>query len=454
MDALGCMTVSVSWCKASDLLDRVCDMNSQYTFSQPSASSARAATARLMWVLGLASGILALDPIDSRAQQSNSASEMTSPLASGQKSVLDQAADYSSKNSGRAVLVLHRGELAYQRYDNGWSASRPHMLASGTKSFSGVIAMLAVQDELLSLDELACATLTEWKDDPKKSKITIRHLLNLSSGLHPGDAVFPNRRESFNNKNSILRQRQQRIASKDANVGLKELATGNWFADSLKVPSNHEAGEAFEYGPSHFYAFGELIHRKLASRSDIQAKSFEAYARTRLFDPLGIQIGYWAKDQSGNVNIPGGMFLTARDWSKFGQFVLDQGAATRQDGTKLELLKPDLLAECFVPSDANRSYGLTWWLNGSGDVADGGNVPSAGRGAWQMRLLNQEADADLRVDGRTLKVWIAAGLGKQRLYIIPDRQLVVVRFAEPTVEGRAFKNQPFLEPILAAFSEE
>lgn len=379
-------------------------------------------------------------------------------VASAIQSRLDQAADYSSQWSGRAVLVMHRGKLVYERYDHGWSDSRPHMLASGTKSFTGVIAMLAVQDRLLTLDELACDTLTEWKTDLRKSKITVRHLLTLSSGLHPADAAFPNRRQFGSNANPVLQQRQERIARKDANDGLKDLATGNWYKDSLQVPSKHDAGETFEYGPSHFYAFGELLTRKLASRDDIGAKSFEAYAHLRLLDPLGMRIGTWTKDQAGNVNIPGGMFLTAREWAKFGQFVLDRGNATNPDGSMKELLPSRLLDECFAPSSTNRSYGLTWWLNGNSDVADTGiagrSPNSQDRDAIRTRALNQEAETGLEVDGKSLRVWMAAGLGKQRLYVIPGYQLVIVRFAEPSVDGRKFSNEGFLKPIVAAFSGE
>jgi CubicO group peptidase (beta-lactamase class C family) len=81
-------------------------------------------------------------------------------------------------------------KLLFERYDNGWSRNLPHPLASGSKSFVGVLAMMAVEDGLLSLDEKAADTLTEWKDDPRKSRITVRQLLNLSSGLSPGTAEF------------------------------------------------------------------------------------------------------------------------------------------------------------------------------------------------------------------------------------------------------------------------
>ena len=412
----------------------------------------------LILLILIALGVHSQWPANAFAQKEGAERATLTRLDPSQKSLLDQSADYSSKLSGRAVLVMHRGELVYERYDNNWIASRPHMLASGTKSFSGVIAMLAVQDGLLSLDELACETLTEWKDDPRKSKITVRHLLTLSSGLHPADAAFPNRRQNGNNPNPVLQQRQERIARQDSNDRLKELATGNWFKDSIKVPTKHEAGSTFEYGPSHFYAFGELLNRKLASRNGTSAKSFEQYARTRLFEPLGLQIGVWTKDQAGNVNIPGGMFLTAREWAKFGQFMLDKGCVTKQDGSKQELIDNELLSQCFIASAKNPSYGLTWWLNGNSDEADTGLSKSASASNLSDRIrsraLNEEASVAMELEGKQVRVWMAAGLGKQRLFVLPDQDLVIVRFAEASVDGRRFKNDTFLKPIVNAFSAE
>ena len=54
-----------------------------------------------------------------------------------------KAADYSAQLSGRALLIQREGSVIFERYDNGWAAGRPHPLASGTKSFTGVMAMMA-----------------------------------------------------------------------------------------------------------------------------------------------------------------------------------------------------------------------------------------------------------------------------------------------------------------------
>lgn len=379
-----------------------------------------------------------------------------------QRTLFEQAADYSKKFSGHGVLIQHRGKILYERYDN-WGKETPHMLASGTKSFSGVLAMFAVQDGLLELDELVCDTITEWKEDPQKSKITIRHLLTLSSGLEPADAAFPNRNAAMLTRNPVLAQRQNRIARQDLDRGLSKLATGNWFADSLKVPMKYQPGETFDYGPSHFYVFGELINRKLKSQSHVDAKTYEAYAKLRILDPLGIQVGRWGKDAQGNVNIPGGMMLTARNWAKFGQFVLDKGtiqkgASAESQQPSVRLLKEELLMECFKPSGTNKSYGLTWWLNGVDSQADHGlrdDRPvseGAARERLRQELLSNEADVDVQVHGKKLEVYMAAGLGKQRLYIIPKYDLVAVRFAEPSAQGANFQNDDFINPILQALT--
>jgi CubicO group peptidase (beta-lactamase class C family) len=225
----------------------------------------------------------------------------------------------------------------------------------------------------------------------------------------------------------------------------------------------HDAGEQFDYGPSHFYAFGEFMNRKLAAQSAIKAKTFEEYATLHVFGPLGISVGRWGKDEAGNVNMPGGMMLTAREWAKFGQFVLQHGAWKQPDGSMKQLLKPELLAQCFEASATNSAYGLTWWLGGAAREADTGGVdlprdnantkkPAAGR--LSGRVIEEASDTRTTINGKDTPVYMAAGLGKQRLFILPDRDLVVVRFAEPSRDGMAFGNEEFLKPIVEAIRSE
>lgn len=80
------------------------------------------------------------------------------PAPTPQTPNFTRAADYSTKLDGRAVLVQQGGQVIFERYDNNWSAHAPDPLASGIKIFTGVAAILAAQDGLLTLDQLAADT--------------------------------------------------------------------------------------------------------------------------------------------------------------------------------------------------------------------------------------------------------------------------------------------------------
>ncbi|MBY0311409.1 MAG: beta-lactamase family protein [Phycisphaerales bacterium] len=368
----------------------------------------------------------------------------TAEVLPASKAAFDASADYSAKFGGRAVLIMHEGKVIYERFDNGWKANQPHPLASGTKSFTGVVAAAAVHDGLITWDERASDTITEWKGDPRKSKITVRQLLSLSSGLDPADALLGGRGGS-------------RLLGQGAADRAKRLGGENtprpkdFFLAAIGVEAKRAPGERFEYGPSHFFAFGELLERKIeakhAADKSFRFDSFDAYMRGRVMEPLGIKymIG---RDSVGHPNLPGGALLTPREWAKFGQFVLQKGQWDSGDGKMQPLIAWEHLAECFKPSPKNAAYGLTWWLRTDAeatliaDVGRSGTGPEAGE-------KNRDAGA---IDGSKPAVYMAAGLGKQRLYVIPDQKLVVVRFAEATREGRAFKDAEFLRPIVGALT--
>src|SRR5256714_12099190 len=96
-----------------------------------------------------------------------------------------RAAGYSEKNSGFSVLVMQNGKTVFEHYANGGGADMRCKIFSGTKSFWGVAALCAVRDGLIKLDDRVADTVTEWKNDPRKSQITIRQLLNQTDGIEP-----------------------------------------------------------------------------------------------------------------------------------------------------------------------------------------------------------------------------------------------------------------------------
>ena len=353
----------------------------------------------------------------------------------------ERAAAYSERRSGRALLVMRDGEIVFERYSD-WSAEKPHPLASGTKSFSGVLAVTAVSDGLFEdLDEPVVRRLPEWSEadgaDPRRSRITVRNLLQLCSGLEPesdllGPAGFGiHDLGPLSDLAGFLRKRREPPSDR--------------FAAALEIPMAREQGTDFAYGPSAFYAFGAVLERALAARDSGPRTAFE-YLRERVLLPAGIDVTLerFAPDVDGKPNLPGGGHLTAREWARFGEWVRLGGARVGADGELVRSLPEGALATWFEPSATNAHYGLTWWLL-NGEPGAEPDVDTAFLRSADGSARTERVD-DL--DGRPLAVVMAAGAGQQRLYLIPAHGLVVVRFAEMTRRGRRYGDAAFLRLLL------
>ncbi len=310
------------------------------------------------------------------------------------------AAEYSHSQHGTGVLVMVRGEIVFEDYAPGWTADKPHLLASGTKSFCGVMAACAVHDELLTLDEKVAKTLTEWKDDQRKSQITIRHLLSLSSGIDGGD-------------NGTVPSYKRAVLMADATA---------------------DAGKSFSYGPIPFQCFGELMRRKL----EFKGESVEAYMHRRVLDPIGMKVGFWRKDADGNINLPAGAFLTPREWVKFGELVRLGGK-----WNEAEIVPAAILADCFKPSTAQPAYGMTWWLLGKSDESSTEAANGRNLAPKTKRLIEENRKRNFQFPAETVA---AMGKGKNRCYVIPSLEMVVVRMGDS--QGREFSDSEFLAKLL------
>ncbi|WP_164929310.1 serine hydrolase domain-containing protein [Gloeobacter violaceus] len=301
-----------------------------------------------------------------------------------------RAADYAAAYGGVGLLVIRGERIVYEQFAPGRSADTPHLLASGTKSFAGVMAAAAVQDGLLTFDERVSETITEWKSDPLKAQITVRHLLSLASGL--GKAGRGGNPVSF--------------------------------AQAVQAPAVSPPGRAFDYNPVNFQLFGELMRRKLAPRREEPL----AYLSRRVLEPIGMRIARWRTTTDGDPDLPGGAIATARDWAKFGLLLKNGGTWQGR-----QIVSREALAQCFVRSATNPAYGLTFWLNApSRSARPERNNPVGGAGPPDLIM--------------------AAGAGGQRLYVIPSLDLVVVRQGDlRSARGRGsgrFRDDEFIRALL------
>ena len=326
---------------------------------------------------------------------SNEASISTKAIAvfpSGEN--LSLAKEYNRSVGGQSFVVLHQGKVILEDYYNGGAKDRPLMLMSGSKSFVGIVALAAIEDGIITLDEKVCDSLTEWKKDPLKSQITYRHLLMLTSGLKPD--------------------------SKGTLVTWKEI---------INYPMTGKPGEQFQYGSNQLLAFGEALQRYFQI---FYGESFEEYLKRRILDPIGITVIWKFRCRDGNPMLAGGAYMKAGDWAKFGEWVRNKGTANGRS-----LIDPLLFDLLVVGSTPNPSYGLTWWLKEPISEEKISKIPMMKGGVGD--LVNSPWVPE--------DMFFAAGSGAQRLYIIPSLELIIVRNA-PLGNEKYFNDLTFLSLLL------
>lgn len=317
---------------------------------------------------------------------------------------LRQAAEYSAARRGHSLLVIQHGKVVWESYANGATSRTSKQIYSGTKSFWTAATLVAAQDGLLDLDEKVAGTIHEWAADSRRKSITIRDLLNFTSGLDP---AFPLHSDRVTDRNRTA-------------LGTKLVAA---------------RGTAFTYGPSHGQVLCELLRRKLAPRGETPFR----YLRRNVLDPLGIGTVEYRKDQQGNPLVASGFKLTARQWAKFGSMLLDRGSCRGK-----VIVQPALFDQALRGSRVNPSFGFGLWLNraaGSSrareiDVEKMLELPWQ-KQSWSNTCLCRSAPAD---------TFAAIGSGYQRLFVIPSLGLVIVRQGDDA----RFSDAQFLRLILSS----
>ncbi len=292
-----------------------------------------------------------------------------------------RAANYSEKNRGFSILVMQNGKTVFEHYANGGGADMRCKIFSGTKSFWGIVALCALRDGFVKLDDRVADTITEWKNDPRKSQITIRQLLNQTDGIEPAPHLHS---QSIQDRNAV----------------------------AIQLPMVAAPGSAFEYGPSHLQIFNEVLRRKLNGRSTI------SYIQENVLSPLGLTGLEFKKDFLGNPLPASGFELSAREWARLGELVLGRGNYHSK-----QIVPSNLLSQAFIGSSANPSYGFTFWLN---------------RQAPNAREIDIEKELDLKWQrarwggicvcrGAPPDMVVALGSNYERMFIIPSLNAIIVR---------------------------
>jgi CubicO group peptidase (beta-lactamase class C family) len=297
----------------------------------------------------------------------------------------------------RAIVVVDHGRIAGEYYAAGFDSATPLLGWSMTKTvMAGVIGML-IKDGKLSLAQAGF-----WPGSDGREKIRLKDLLAMSSGLQWNEAYG-----AVSDVTSMLYLQPDMAA----------------FARS--PPLAHSPGEEWLYSSGTAVILSRIAQEAL-DRGETQARDLATFIKGRLFLPLGISSAIIEPDEHGTLVGSSYMYATARDWARYGLFLLQDGIWQGE-----ELLPPGYVTMMATPVDASHGqYGMgQTWLWGSEAVTPGTNP-----------------DAAFGIPPDTF--WMSGHDG-QSVCIIKSRQLVIVRLGL-TPYAAGYTSQRLVQAILKA----
>ncbi len=231
-----------------------------------------------------------------------------------------------------SLMLLRHGQVFAEGWWHPYSADRPHLLYSLSKSFaSTAIGMLGDEGRLSVDDRVASIFPDDMPADASENvrAMRVRDLLTMTAG-HAADDMSE----------------------------LYGRADGNWPRGFLARPVPYAPGTHFLYNTSATYMCSAILTR-------ITGESMFAYLAPRLFDPLGIEGASWETCPDG-CSIGGtGLSVKTEDIAKFGQLYLRKGVwngrrliseAWIEQATSAQVSNGD-----DPNNDWNQGYGFQFW---------------------------------------------------------------------------------------------
>ena len=281
--------------------------------------------ARIPWPDGDKTGPISLPPdVDAAALQA--ASDWAFDRESPQQVTL-------------SLLVVHRGDIVHERYADGVDMTTRTRTWSTAKSIASTLIGMLVDDGKLSLDEpLGFDFLPQEaaaaETDPR-SAITLRHALNMSSGLQTVDN------------------------------GGQEYAVGSgmsYWAGASSVEGARRRALIREPGANWDYEnYDTLLAVYAMKRALGSEKKYHEFPRKRLLEPIGMRNTLLSTDRFGDFILSSQVYTSARDLARFGLLYLQEGL---WNGERLLSKEWIDFVRTPAPSTADRGnfYGGQFWL--------------------------------------------------------------------------------------------
>ena len=293
------------------------------------------------------------------------------------------------------ILVVKDRKLVFEHYfpgrkfnlgqytgETGYNRNDLHVLCSATKSVTSALLGIAMDKGYIdSVERKIFDFFPDYTDllaqAPAKGKMTIKHLLTMTSGLTYDDESLP-----YTNSNNDM----NRFFSNSDPIRFL-----------LEKPLFAEPGAVFDYDNCNTNILGQIIRRAVNQRVD-------AFAKEHLFDPLGVSELEWQIVRGDVVLCSGDLHLKPRDMAKFGLLFLNRGEWKGQrivssawcDVSTAPFLNPNNYNHEFLWANG---YGYQWW-----------------RKTYEVK-------------SRSHPSFFAYGWGGQSIIVIPDLNMVIVTTA-------------------------
>jgi CubicO group peptidase (beta-lactamase class C family) len=234
------------------------------------------------------------------------------------KGGLDQLRERAKEADSDAVVIVKDGRLVAD-----WDFGRdrgPIEAMSATKSIVNLaIGRLIDQGKIKSLDQPVRDFYPEWNQGRKKL-ITVRHLLNHTSGLQD----FPITTEIY--------------------------ASPNFVQFALAADMSNDPGSKFFYNNKAVNLLAGVVQRASGERMDV-------FIGKEIFAPLGITDFGWTLDRAGNPHGMAGLQIRAIDLAKIGQMMLDEGVWKGR-----QVVSKEWVRQSVEPGQTlDPTCGLLWW---------------------------------------------------------------------------------------------
>jgi CubicO group peptidase (beta-lactamase class C family) len=290
----------------------------------------------------------------------------------------------------RSVVVVRHGYLVYERYRQGVDANDGQDLWSVTKSVTGALVGIAIAEgRIKSVQQTVGELLAKHLPadaDPGLRQVTVEQLLTMTSGLAGDDPSLGG----------------------DPSVDEAMFKSRDWVKHILGRRLEADPGTAWAYSNASSHLLSAIV-------ADTTGQSTLAYARAKLFGPLGIHTDgafqpvaawdipqatltrfeqakvAWAKDPQGYHTGFAFLRLPARDLAKFGYLYLNGGRWAGKQVVPADYVHTTTAQEGSSPN-INQGYGQHWWVE-----------------IWNGH--------------RTFR---AQGYGGQLIHVVPDLDLVTV----------------------------